>query len=127
LALPSETRTVLVQFLTSDVPRPNGSDPDPPPVRANGGDPPPVREAPARRPGKPTPDEVAAAEDRLLAALRSNPGASLAQLAKLTGAPNASASERLRRLAARGLAEKVDDHWALTDEPGPRPISPPSP
>ena len=100
LALPSETRTVLVQFLTSDVPR---------------------------RPGKPTPDEVAAAEDRLLAALRSNPGASLAQLAKLTGAPNASASERLRRLAARGLAEKVDDHWALTDEPGPRPISPPSP
>ena len=80
-----------------------------------------------RRRAKPSPAK--AAEQRLLTAMRANPGASVNVLAKAAGSNRSSTSERLRQLAQRGLVEKDSGgHWRLkAEETAARPTeAPPS-
>jgi DNA-binding MarR family transcriptional regulator len=63
-----------------------------------------LAEAPRRT--KPTPAEVAAAEQALLKAMQAHPGDGTNKLAKLTGSGVSTTDDRLRRLEKRGLIER---------------------
>jgi hypothetical protein len=70
----------------------------------------------ARRGGKPA-TSATAAEERLLDALRSNSGASVAALAEAASAGKTMTAERLQRLASRGLVTKDNaGRWRLVEE-----------
>jgi hypothetical protein len=124
LALPDSIRELLAQWLA-----PAGREAQRlPPVP-----PPPPKAAPTPRPAaskphaaKPydNPANARAAERKLLAAMRDHPGLSAASLAKVVGAGLSTTKERLRRMGARELIEKVPDgHWRVKAE---EPRSPPA-
>ena len=77
----------------------------------------------ARR-AKPSPAK--AAEQRLLTAMRENPGLSVNALANAAGSSRSATGERLRQLALRGVIEKdLTGRWKLKEtEPGPPQPSP---
>ena len=128
LALPDSIRKLLAQWLAPETAKPNGQDPHPPPL--------PPASAKALS-GKSSPlaqkaeAQARASEQRLLAAMRDNPGLTVAALANAAGASRSAAGERLRQLAARGVVTKDSaGHWRLVAElvgeaAGPTP--PPSP
>ena len=85
--------------------QPNGVDLHPPP-----------RQAKARRRAF----AAKTAEQRLLSAMRDNPGASVNVLAKAAGANRSSTGERLRQLAGRGAVEKDPaGRWRIAEEKPP--------
>ena len=99
----------------------NGLDPDeasapgqPASAKPNGRDPhPPPRQAKARQ----SAFAAKTAEQRLIAAMRDHPGASVDGLAKAAGANRSSTGERLRGLASRGVVTKDSGgHWRLVAE-----------
>ena len=72
----------------------------------------PPRQAKVRRPESAFAAKTA--EQRLIAAMRDNPGASVDGLAKAAGANRSSTGERLRGLASRGVVTKDSaGHWRL--------------
>ena len=77
----------------------------------------------ARR-AKPSPAK--AAEQRLLTAMRENPGLSVNALANAAGSSRSATGERLRQLALRSVIEKdLTGRWKLKEtEPGPPQPSP---
>jgi len=107
---------MLVKMLTPEPAKPNGHDRHPPePAKPNGHDRHPPAPASGVSASPPrvmktqfiaNPAQVQAAEKRLLATLRANPGASIHALAKAAGANRSSTGERLRRLAAHGVCER---------------------
>ncbi len=117
LALPDSIRELLAQWLAPETTKPNGHDPHPPPL------------APASAKalsGKSSPlaqkaeAQARASEQRLLAAMRANPGASVDGLAKAAGANRSSTGERLRQLAGRGAVEKDPaGRWRIAEEKPP--------
>jgi hypothetical protein len=108
LALPESVRELLAQWLAPAAVKPNGHDHAPAPRQA--------ASRPARKPYD-NPANARAAERKLLAALRDNPGFSAARLAVLVGAGVSATKERLRRMGAQELLEKgLDGKW--------RPIAP---
>jgi MarR family len=103
LALPDSVREMLVKMLTPEPAKPNGHDRHPPaPASGVSASPPRVMKTQFIA----NPAHVQAAEKRLLATLRANPGASIHALAKAAGANRSSTGERLRRLAAHGVCER---------------------
>ena len=109
LALPDSLRALLAQWLMPEAAKPNGHDRHPPAPAS------PPRTLKAQFIANPA--QVQAAERRLLAALRANPGASIHALAKAAGANRSSTGERLRRLAAHGVTEKdAAGRWKVKDE-----------
>ena len=77
------------------------------------------------RPAKPT--SAQAAEQRLLAAVRANPGLSVNALAKAANASRSATGERLRQLGRRGVIEKGGDgRWRLAGEAAGPTQAPPS-
>ena len=123
LAQPDSVRELLVKWLTPAAAKPNGHDPHPPVT------PPAPRPAKAKtrakaRRVKPTPAQ--AAEQRLLAAMRDNPGLSVIALANAAGSSRSATGERLRQMALRGVVEKdLTGRWKLKGEgPGPQQPSP---
>ena len=75
------------------------------------------RSARAKRAAKPKPSPAKAAEQRLLTAMRENPGLSVNALATTTGSSRSATGERLRGLASRGVIEKGGDgRWRLAGE-----------
>ena len=85
----------------------------------------------AKRTRKPTPAQ--AAERKLLAAMRDNPGLSIVALANAAGSSRTATGERLRQMAVRGVVEKdLTGRWKLKseeprsagDDPGPTIASP---
>jgi hypothetical protein len=100
LALPDSVREMLVKMLTPETVKPNGHDRHPPASASR------ISASPPRAMKTQfiaNPAQVQAAEKRLLAALRANPGDALA---KVAGANRSSTGERLRRLAAHDVTEK---------------------
>jgi hypothetical protein len=78
LALPDSVRALFAQWLTPETPKPNGRNPHPPVLT------PTPQAVKARFIANPA--KVRAAERRLLATLRDNPGASVNALAKAVAA-----------------------------------------
>jgi hypothetical protein len=114
LALPDSIRELLAQWLTPAAAKPNGRDPHPPVPTST----PHSAKAKARL-RKPT--SAKAAERKLIAAMRDNPGLSVIALANAAGSSRSATGERLRQLAARGVVEKdLTGRWKLKRE-GPRP------
>ena len=102
--------------------KPNGVDPHPPPhdqTSPHGGE----RFAPPRQAKVSRPASAFAAktaEQRLIQAMRDNPGASVNVLAKAAGANRSSTGERLRQLAGRGAVEKDPaGRWRIAEEKPP--------
>ena len=96
IALPAAARAAVVSLIAPPSPaRGNGLDHDPPT--------PPVKAKPK---GKPSPAEVAAAENALIETIRSNPSAGTSKLAKLTGSGTSTVIERLKRLEKRRVIER---------------------
>jgi hypothetical protein len=120
LALPESIRRMLAEWLMPEAAKPNGHDPHPPapmpPLQAK-------TRAKARR-VKPTPAQ--AAEQRLLTAMRQNPGLSVIALANAAGSSRSATGERLRQMALRGVVTKdTTGRWKLKEaEPGPQQPSP---
>jgi hypothetical protein len=85
-------------------------------VKPNGHVPhPPVALSPRLPKGPPFNARVA--DRRLLAAMRDNPGLSVAALANAAGSSRTAIGERLRRLAAQGAIEKDPaGRWRLKAE-----------
>jgi hypothetical protein len=67
-----------------------------------------------------------AAEQRLLTAMRQNPGLSVIALANAAGSSRSATGERLRQMALRGVVTKdTTGRWKLKEaEPGPQQPSP---
>jgi hypothetical protein len=64
---------------------------------------------------KPTPAQ--AAEQKLLTAMRQNPGLSVIALANAAGSGRSATGERLRQMALRGVVEKdLAGRWKLREE-----------
>jgi Winged helix-turn-helix DNA-binding len=125
LALPDSVREMLVKMLTPETAKPNGHDRHPPASASI------ISASPPRAMKTQfiaNPAQVQAAEKRLLAALRANPGASIHALAKAAGANRSSTGERLRRLAAHGVTGKdAAGRWKVKDEePRPEPMEGPT-
>jgi hypothetical protein len=134
LALPDSVRELLAHWLAPEAAKPNGHDLRPPVP------PPPPKAAPAASKPHPAkhydnPAHARAAERKLLAAMREHPGLSAAGLAKAAGAGLSTTKERLRRMGAQELIEKVPDgRWRVKaeeldpptqrEEPGPQQPSP---
>jgi hypothetical protein len=111
LALPDSVRELLVKWLTPAAAKPNGRDPHPPVPLAT---PRPTKAKSTRR-MKPTPAQ--AAEQRLLTAMRQNPGLSVIALANAAGSGRSATGERLRQMALRGMVEKdITGRWKLKGE-----------
>ena len=65
-----------------------------------------------------------AVEDRLMAAMRDNPGRTVLSLAAAAQASRSATGDRLRQLARRGLVEKdAAGRWRLAGEGRPRPYA----
>ena len=147
LTWPDAVRDQVARWLSPAASRPKGLDRHPPPIASTGkllenapgartdleplstvergstSPPCPVKVKAARR-AKPSPGQ--AAEQKLLAAMRDNPGLSVIALANAAGGSRSAAGERLRQLAARGAIEKDSaGHWRLVGEAA-RPTSAPS-
>ena len=129
LALPDSIRELLAQWLAPAAAKPNGRDPHPPVPLAT---PRPTKAKSTRR-VKTIP--ARAAEQRLLTAMRQNPGLTVIALANAAGSSRSATGERLRQMALRGLVEKdLTGRWKLKgeelrpptqgDELGPRQPSP---
>jgi len=131
LALPDSIREMLAQWLAPAAAKPNGHDPHPLA-------PTPTLKAASRPPTAKRYDNPAharAAERKLLAVMREQPGLSTALLAKAVGAGLSTTKERLRRMGAQELIEKpTDGRWQVKleeprspparEEPGPTIASP---
>jgi len=125
LTLPDSVREEMARWLMPKPSKPNGHDPSPPvPTPLT----PRTAKVPVARPPKPT--LAQAAEQRLLQAMRDNPGLTVIALANAASAGRSATSERLRQLARREIVEKdAAGRWRLKGEgegaePGPTP--PPS-
>jgi DNA invertase Pin-like site-specific DNA recombinase len=116
LSWPDDVRDQIAAWLSTA--KPNGVDHHPPPIA-------PISR-PAKARGKPA--NARTAENRLLAALQGSPGSSVSKLAAAAGANRSSTAERLRQLAARGMATKdPEGRWLLVTElagASPDPTSP---
>jgi Winged helix-turn-helix DNA-binding len=119
LALPDSIRELLVQWLAPAAAKPNGHDHPPVPT-------PTPKAVPRPRPAASRPHTVKrhdnpaharAAERKLLAVMREQPGLSSASLAKIVGAGLSTTKERLRRMGGQELIEKgPDGRWKLKAE-----------
>ena len=117
LALPDSIREVLAQWLAPQLRNPTGEILIPLcPCRR--------RDSAKAKPAKPTPAQ--AAEQRLLEAMRDNPGLSVNALANAAGSSRSATGERLRQMALRGMVTKdTTGRWKLKEaEPGPQQPSP---
>jgi hypothetical protein len=126
LALPDSIREMLAQWLAPAAAKPNGVDRHPPqfqpvdasnsasriaaPEKAASKPPPPIKRYD-------NPAHARAAERKLLAAMREQPGLSAASLAKIVGAGLSTTKERVRRMGAQELIEKAPDgRWQVKAE-----------
>jgi hypothetical protein len=108
LELPDDAHAQIVAWLTPEAAKEigNGVDRHPPP-----------RIAPTSRSRPAMARQNKTVENKLLAAMQGNAGSSVSALAKAAGANRASTAERLRGLAARGVATKDSaGHWRLMAE-----------
>lgn len=130
----------VARWLARQTVKPNGLETE---VKGDGHDPhpPPVASKPSRGPRSPSIQRLAdesaakarAAEQKLIAAMKTHPDLTERALANAADMSRSSAGERLRRLAAAGAVEKgPGGRWRLTrgearsaagDEP--RPTQPP--
>ena len=141
LTWPDSVRDQVAAWLTPQAAKPNGRDPHPPPrdgtsvreakrVAAPDAAPEtrvtPPRQAKVRRPESAFAAKTA--EQKLIAAMRAAPGASVIMLARSIGGNRSSVGEQLRKLALAGAIEKASDgHWRLkAEETESRPMSAPS-
>ena len=134
LTWPPAVLAEVARWLTPAAPQPgNGLDPHPPPIELRSGESAAIPSVAAlsKRPGKARPAKPSpakAAEQRLLTAMRENPGLSVNALANAAGSSRSATGERLRGLASRGLVEKDSGgHWRLKAEEtasGPTPAPP---
>jgi hypothetical protein len=78
-----------------------------------------IRARPKRSNGRmrEAPDQC---DERLIAAMRANPGASIGKLADAIGKSRTTTVTALRRLRDAGLAESRDRVWPLTEPPAPK-------
>jgi len=78
-----------------------------------------VRARPRRGAGRTreAPDQC---DERLIAAMRANPGASIGKLADAIGKSRTSTVSALHRLRDADLAESVDRVWSLIEPPAPK-------
>jgi hypothetical protein len=78
-----------------------------------------IRARPKRSNGRArqAPDQC---DERLIAAMRANPGASIGKLAHAIGKSRTSTISALRRLRDADLAESQDRVWSLTEPPAPK-------
>lgn len=123
----------IAALLTPQAAKPNGVDAHPPPVVAPAAPvPTPEPEAPARRPESVAARNHGGARERaqardeerkLLAAMRTSPGASANALARACKCSRSSVQSRLRRLSASGAIEKSPDGWRIAGD-GSRPTAP---
>ena len=112
LTWPDSVRAEMTRWLAPETAKPNGHDPHPPPPR----------QAKVRQ----SAFAAKTAEQRLIAAMRDNPGASVNGLAKAAGANRSSTGERLRALAGHGVVTKDSaGHWRLKGDEA-RPMQPPA-
>ena len=136
LSLDDVTRSVLVGLIAASEPEPvrkgNGldyeplaaievprRDPDRPQPRSK------VKGKPKR--ARPTPEEVRNAEEKLLAALRDQPGAKTTALAHHLDANLSTIVERLRRLERRGAVSRDDaGRWRVAQGAPANPTSRPA-
>lgn len=83
------------------------------------------RRLPKPKPPRPhKPDRARLLELELLEAMRTRPGASVAQLAAVAGCGKSRALWRLHALAKEGAIEKAPDgHWRLGGEDGAQPYA----
>jgi hypothetical protein len=125
LTWPPAVLAEVARWLTPAAPQPgNDLDPHPPPVEPRSGESAAIPSVAAlskrpgkARPAKPKPSPAKAAEQRLLTAMRENPGLSVNALATTTGSSRSATGERLRGLASRGVIEKGGDgRWRLAGE-----------
>jgi hypothetical protein len=135
LTWPDSVRNEVARWLTPQGAKPNGRGHDPPPFaspenlsgKTESFSPSrsPTPYAGKARPGAP-PISAKAAEQRLLTAMRKNPGLTVIALAKAAGAGRSATGDRLRRLAASGEIEKdAAGRWRLVGE-ATGPTQPPS-
>jgi hypothetical protein len=59
-------------------------------------------------------------DERLIAAMKANPGASIGKLAEAIGKSRTTTVTALHRLRDAGRAESVDRVWSLTEPPAPK-------
>jgi hypothetical protein len=140
LAWPDVVRAEMARWLAAEATKPNGRDPHPPPIAPTSVEVQKVKiSSPPRSPtpyaGKARAGKSKAAERKLIEAMETNPGLSVAALAKAAAAGRSATGERLRKLAARGAIEKDGaGRWRLVGEeasppaggPEPRPPQPPA-
>ena len=112
LTWPPAVLAEVARWLTPAAPQPgNGLDPHPPPIELRSGESAAIPSVAAlsKRPGKARPAKPSpakAAEQRLLTAMRENPGLSVNALANAAGSSRSATGERLRRLASRGTCRE---------------------
>jgi hypothetical protein len=92
------------------------------PPKVTAPDAPKPRRVPKRRKGhgrrvREAPDQC---DERLIAAMRTNPGASIEKLADAIGKSKTSTINALHRLRDADLAESMDRVWSLTEPPSPK-------
>lgn len=132
LALPDSVRKLLAQWLAPETAKPNGHDPHPPPLASASAK---ALSGKSSLLAQKAEAQARASEQRLLAAMRDNPGLTVVALANAAGASRSAAGERLRQLAVRGAVEKdTIGRWRIVEEkpredeareaPGPQPPSP---
>jgi hypothetical protein len=78
-----------------------------------------IRARPKRNNGRvrEAPDQC---DERLIAAMKANPGASIGKLADVIGKSKTSTINALHRLRDAGLAESQDRVWSLIEPPAPK-------
>ena len=134
LAWPDAVRVEVARWLAPAAAKPNGRDSHPPPIAPTSAEVPKrnissPRRSPAPYAGKASrarPTSAKTAEQRLIAAMRENPGLSVAALANAANASRSSTGERLRRLSEAGVVEKDNaGRWRLkaAEEAEPRPMT----
>jgi Winged helix-turn-helix DNA-binding len=132
LGWPDNIRETIGRWLASEAAwpapasKPNGQDHDPPsrvtPKTSTKAQP---RPANIERLAAANEKKARAVEQKLLSAMRDNPGLSERALASAVGASRSSAAERLRRLCEAGVVEKDGvGRWRVAGESA-RPTGPP--
>ena len=125
LEMPDNVRAEVARWLALPASKPNGHDPHPPPIASTVnakklGDFPP-RRSPTPYAGKAragSPSTSAKADRKLIEAMGSSPGLTVAALATTVAAGRSATGARLRQLAARGVVEKsATGRWKLREEP----------
>jgi hypothetical protein len=116
LNLPDSVRAQIVQWLAPEDAKANGHDHHPPAVSLTRSETSaPAKPSPKAHRGKPFSPQ--AADRRVLAVMRDNPGSSINVLARAAASSRTATGERLRKLAGRGAVEK--DHqgrWKIAGE-----------